>query len=438
MNTQEEGFECEFVEKPPSIFQSECPVCLLVLREPYQVNCCGYAFCRVCIEKVKADKQCPCCNAKDFYMFEDKRLKRTIYALRIRCTNKEQGCQWEGELGQLDNHLNYNPPEEKQLKGCQFSKIKCLYCSKLFLRLKIQVHQSDQCQRRSFSCQYCKDYKTTYEDVSTNHWSICGYYPLECSNKCGQTLERQHLESHISKDCPLTVVDCDFQHVGCEVRLHRKDMPAHLVQSVVLHLSLQATKFKEVAANVKRLEEEKLDVKQDVVRLEKDNKELRKQVEKLTEDLQAQEIYIPICSVEFIITKFEQQKRDKKVWRSPPFYTHLKGYKMMLEVDMNGYGTGADTHISTFIILMKGEFDDQIKWPFRGSVEIQLLNQEQNNRHIVKRVDFNLHNFGMVGERVLLGRESNVKNGASMFISHNYLRPMYLKNDCLIFRIIKI
>ena len=47
------GFECEFTEKPPKAVQSECPVCLLVLREPYQAMCCGYSFCKVCIEKIK-------------------------------------------------------------------------------------------------------------------------------------------------------------------------------------------------------------------------------------------------------------------------------------------------------------------------------------------------------------------------------------------------
>ena len=38
-----EGYEYEFVEKPP---KAECPICLLpvVLREPYQATCCGKSF----------------------------------------------------------------------------------------------------------------------------------------------------------------------------------------------------------------------------------------------------------------------------------------------------------------------------------------------------------------------------------------------------------
>ena len=69
MNNQTSGFDCEFVEKPQNPFQSECPVCLLVLKEPDQVDCCGYT----CIERIQKDnKSCPCCNAERFVKLEDK------------------------------------------------------------------------------------------------------------------------------------------------------------------------------------------------------------------------------------------------------------------------------------------------------------------------------------------------------------------------------
>ena len=55
--------------------------------------------------------------------------------------------------------------------------------------------------------------------------------------------ELGQLDNHVATECPLTIIDCDFRHVGCEVRLHRKDMPAHLGESVVNHLSQQATSF---------------------------------------------------------------------------------------------------------------------------------------------------------------------------------------------------
>ena len=214
--------------------QSECPVCLQIIQEPYQADCCGYAFCRVCIEQVKADNNpCPCCKAETFDKFEDKRLKRTLYEFKVYCTNKEQGCQWIGELKELENHVNSNPSQEKQLEGCKFTEVKCTYCSKLVKRFSAQVHQEEQCPRRPFSCEYCNDFDSNYEDVTTNHWLECGCYPVQCTNSCGKTTEQQHLKVHISDHCPLTVINREFSHVGCEAKFPRKDILIHLRDSTV-------------------------------------------------------------------------------------------------------------------------------------------------------------------------------------------------------------
>jgi len=56
-------------------------------------------------------------------------------------------------------------------------------------------------------------------------------------------------------------------------------------------------------------------------------------------------------------------------WYSPPFYTHPQGYKMCLSVVANGSGDGKGTHVSVFAYLMRGDFDDHLKWPFQGRVE---------------------------------------------------------------------
>jgi hypothetical protein len=48
------GFECDFVEKVSKGIQFECPICQLILREPYQATCCGKSFYKEYIESVKA------------------------------------------------------------------------------------------------------------------------------------------------------------------------------------------------------------------------------------------------------------------------------------------------------------------------------------------------------------------------------------------------
>ena len=45
---------------------------------------------------------------------------------------------------------------------------------------------------------------------------------------------------------------------------------------------------------------------------------------------------------------------------------------MCLNVDANRHADGKGTHVSVIVYLMRGEFDDLLKWPFRGEVTIQL------------------------------------------------------------------
>lgn len=125
MNKQE-GFECEFTEELQKILETKCLICKRVLREPYQADCCGKSYCHQCIERHKSAHQ-PCleCGSKAFMLFHNKGLQKTIYGLCVYCTYKNEGCDWTGELKELDNHLNVYPQATKVLDSCQFVAINC-------------------------------------------------------------------------------------------------------------------------------------------------------------------------------------------------------------------------------------------------------------------------------------------------------------------------
>ena len=38
----------------------------------------------------------------------------------------------------------------------------------------------------------------------------CSYQEVECENKCGESLERRHLEKHLRDDCSHRVVSCNY------------------------------------------------------------------------------------------------------------------------------------------------------------------------------------------------------------------------------------
>ena len=56
-------------------------------------------------------------------MFPNKRLQKSLYKLKVRCTWQKNGCDWTGELRELDSHLSIQcefsnasaqmPPTEK-------------------------------------------------------------------------------------------------------------------------------------------------------------------------------------------------------------------------------------------------------------------------------------------------------------------------------------
>ena len=264
------GYSCEFVKQPPVEVQVECPVCLQILREPYLVSCCGYSFCCGCIKQVETRKKsCPTCKEEGFTVFPNKGLQRMLNGFNVRCSNQNKGCKWTGELGQLDNHLNLDPPLGRLLEGCALAVVKCIQCSDAFKRSEIKSHQHEECPKRPYRCEYCREYETNYEDVTKNHWALCGSKPVQCPNSCGNSPSRQTLNEHISSICPLTLIKCDFP--GCELKLPRKDIPQHYQTDLLKHISLLAKSHRE-------LEHENKELKTNQKQLEKDNELLKRQV----------------------------------------------------------------------------------------------------------------------------------------------------------------
>lgn len=397
---------CEFVDQPQKAFQTECPVCLLVLREPYQATCCGYSFCKSCIDQIKAECQlCPTCQEDISDNFPNKGLQRSLYEFKVYCTHKKEGCDWIGELGQLDLHLNLNPTVNQLQKGCQLAEVECMHCSEVVKRCDINAHQVDLCPNRPFECEHCNDYKSTYKDVVDNHLLVCAFCPVQCPNECGAALKRQNLEIHQNSECSRSLVTCEFLYAGCNAVLPRTEMATHCSDSVVHHLSL-------LAAWGKKLEEE-------------------------NRALKLSSFNLSIVPVEFTVGGFKAMRKANLSWFSPPFYSHHKGYKMCLRVDANGTMMSRDTHASVFVHLMRGEYDDDLKFPFQGDITIQLLSQE-DNYHCQHTIRFSDKILDVLGARVTAGDRAVFGFGVSKFIDQQQLHPTYLKGNSLILRVLQV
>lgn len=458
------GFECEFVERPKEL-QPECPICLLILREPYQATCCGYTYCKSCIERVSSKrKPCPTCNNTNFSIFADKGLHKSLYGFKVWCSNKKQGCNWSGELRDLTSHLNVDPPHANRSNGCDYTQVDCTACKDTLLRRDLEAHEKSQCKMRDYTCEFCKEASGTYISIVEKHQPECEFRPVPCPNKCGATPLKKDIERHMKEECKLRPPDkipCEFDFAGCQEMVAPDKLEEHNQSEVYYHLSLISTSYRalrerliELQQNfdennryIEKLQQEKRDMQTQFQSEIQSLRELRSEFEALKvrqeEDRQSIELlqnYSAILPITFTLSEYESRKRNGDMgWSSSPFYTHYQGYKMCLWVDIGGNGPGKGIYISVFLSLMKGEYDPKLKWPFRGSVIIQLLNQRDQELHHTEVIKYHENTPNATAGKVTEEGRMSKPWGKGKFVKHDDLRSGgFVKNDCLKFRVYKI
>jgi len=145
-----------------------------------------------------------------------------------------------------------------------------------------------------------------------------------------------------------------------------------------------------------------------------------------------------VAPVIFKISNFTEKFKNKQEWYSEPFFAFWRGYKMCLKVDAAGFGDGEGTHVSVYLYLMNGPYDDELEqsghWPLRATFKIELLDQLYNDNHT------HYTTFDGVSskhtDRVKEQGKAPTGLGIPQFISHKtILDSNYLKNDSFYFMI---
>ena len=408
--------EFNFVVAPPQ--DRFCPVCTELLTEPF-LSDCGHHVCRECRGRIMASgkTECPTCRGPNLLSDArlNKHLQREIYDLKVRCKYHKAGCKWVGELRDLTDHLD--PVKRK----CEYLLLSCSFgCGQRVRRHVMKHHKLHECPKRDHTCEYCS-YHNSRDIVMEQHLPVCHEFPVRCPNKCNvRGLKRKQLNAHID-ECPLQVIECPFSSAGCTVKLPRNQMETHEDMAMRQHLRLV----------VNRLEQSKL-------------KDVSMSTSSSSTVIYSQSVY-NIPPVVFTVTDFQRKKQADKVWISPPYYTHIGGYKFCLKVYTNGLKSGKGTHVSVYAHLMRGEHDDELEWPFEGSTTVELLNQRKDKGHHLKI--FNLNRYsdddGTSTSRVVDKKTAALAYGLGnpKFISHadpSYnptTNTEYLQDDCLQIRV---
>ena len=345
--------------------------------------------------------------------------KREIKALHVKCDSVAKGCEWEGTVGTLEEHVN----------TCGFTSVPCpKECKqnntiRMILKKDLEKHLTEQCVNRAYECQYCGK-KDTYANITDIHDDLCEKKPHSCPNPgCPDSMQHAEIKQHLDNDCEHTVISCKYERIGCDVKMKRKDMGAHEQDDKAhLHQALNTVvKLQQSATETNKA------VQQIIASIKEENKAMQDRLQSATETITSMQKIFVI----FKVINFEKKKGNNQVVRSQSFYTGIDEYNMRIKVYLNGIRDGKGTHVSVFIYILKGDNDDNLDWPFIGTAKIELLNLLEDKNHHFMTVPFKEEYNARVG----------YARGYLRFIPHSQLsgnpvnNTQYLKDDTLYFRV---
>ena len=480
----------------------QCAICLLLQREPHLLSCCGAHFCHECITAIKEEgKPCPLCQEKDFSTMLNKSRQREMLDLDVACSFKRDGCPWEGKLRDLEPHTEekceylivscewgcgiviqrkdvveheqkncpnrpwYLKFDDNQVKvlaervhkleetnTCLQDEVKSVKSENERLKVKIEelsVQQSVANQRQE---ELLAQIRSLSEDIEKLKQQEFAASITALNEEIEKLKEAGDFATKIS-----SVVD-EVQKLMDDNSLLREEIEQ---LATMQRMNDRNSVTKEDNEVNKDVEIEQLATKQrmnDRNSATKEDIEINKDVRSTMDDASSTQSPSPInidpvipSSVEssssnessltpfsFTMKSFEHRNQQKVVWFGPPFYTHSGGYKMQLRVDANGTQDGAGTHMSVYVYLMKGEFDEELSWPFRGHVTVRILNQLNDFNHYERVIDFPKGTNPLSVNRVTVGSRVKAGHGYSQFIPHLDLSSVdeecrYLNDNCLKF-----
>ncbi|XP_064405324.1 TNF receptor-associated factor 5-like isoform X1 [Halichondria panicea] len=471
--TARNGYQCDFVEKISSFYI--CKQCKLVAKEASITVCCGETFCSKCQEAITRSKQlCPSCGAVGGSSVQQAKYQKAISSLKVRCIKKQNGCNWTGKLDNIKEHL----------LECEYAEIQCSKGCEIKVQRRMLInHLREECPERDFTCTHC-NHKSTYRAVTEDHWPVCKYYPLECPNLCGVHCDREMLDDHM-KMCTMEKLKCEFSNVGCKASYLRQDYDRHMRENIHKHLALTAAtavnrhKYQngmtldrviknlreemerqsaEITAKIRtelegRVEEQKMWFEQKIEEqkfvftqhcqekdiqikmlkqqmLQKDE-DLRQLFKRNTEQIQQLHFNGGILPFNMTLVDYHKTQRTNNSYDSKPMYTHPEGYRFILRFYPCGLHGNRGTHLSMEVFSTKGDFDNNLMFPAKFTLTVQICNQYQDQGHYV----------GDVGCH---GRENTRLATMTQFIPNAELewnprkKTQYLKDDQIVFKITKI
>lgn len=443
-------YDLEFVAPDPKY---RCTSCRMYLRDPMQ-TVCGHRICRTCFEEnlsrsgpegfmcLAQEDDCEVINAQKAN--PDLSFTREMGLQFVYCFNRKNGCKEIVELKKINDHSLECQFTATSCRGvvCEFNLIGCTFRGS---EVEVENHKLN---------------------ASQDHLELVMAHAMQLKHEYSNL--KEILEKTFGEKERL---EMKLTNLETEIR------SLEIIQKNIIYQAKQSQQTQLMAlANCgeKALKmEEKMksfdSIGQEVLLADSRLSQIEQRVnsgglsEPLRERIIAHDTAINrhTCLISEVNLKFnclETSSYDGTlIWKiceyrkylndavsgvtpslySQPFYTSQYGYKLCARVFLNGDGEGEGTHISFFIVVMQGDYDDIIQWPFEQKVTLALLDQSTNRHHIIYAFRTNSSNSSNASF-AKPASPMNIASGVQLFVPHSQLEinDTYLKNDTLFFKII--
>ncbi|XP_064401053.1 TNF receptor-associated factor 1-like [Halichondria panicea] len=357
--------------KNPALFDKyQCPYCNHLLKDAVQ-PICGHWLCECCADELLAESspKCPKVDCQEYHKgnecFPDRFVRRDVKQMIVSCP---RGCQWEDMVAELEAHL----------KACNFISNLC-------------------------------GVVLTPDQIGTHTHTVTLGEPVQHFNIHGS--DHGNLRSawqDPSVDCQDKECLCveENAHLAVDPKEATSPHPIHTEMGVQEMGVLQKLGGTKLAGELTR--EFMRDMKQK-------NEEISLLKSRLAKLETQKEIFL------WKITGFSEKIGETQLGTaifSLPFYSGQYGYKMCLKLYFIGDGVrNTISHLSLFFLIMKGEFDNILSWPFTSKVIFKLINQT-GNRDIIDTFQPDPTRSSFQKPR----SDMNIASGCPRFVSHTELK----------------
>ncbi|KAG9481862.1 hypothetical protein GDO78_010867 [Eleutherodactylus coqui] len=365
-------------------------------------------------------------------------------------------------------------------KTCKYRETPCQYCKSQVPLVEMQKHEDMDCPSVVVSCPHKCSVKSLLRSEGTNqqiraHEASSAVMHVNLMKDWSSFLETKvsKLQNESSeKNKSIHVLHNQMCNFEVEIQRHKEllrnnEAKIHQLQRVI---EAQAEKLKELDGEIQGLRQigdedngvrsglESLKTR--LGQLEAFSKTsvtwnpgvLETQINRHDQMLSVHDIRLADMDLRFqvletasyngvLIWKIRDYKRRKQEavmgktlsLYSQPFYTGYFGYKMCARVYLNGDGMGKNTHLSLFFVIMRGEYDALLPWPFKQKVSLMLMDQGLSRRHLgdAFKPDPNSSSF-----KKPTG-EMNIASGCPVFVAQAVLESgTYIKDDTIFIKVI--